>query len=418
MIQALGTFFWTQCILAIFGMAIAMLPSLRRTSISSRVALSWLAGATLVSILAPLLDLTGAWGERSIAIPLIAAAIAIPLRARRRAHAARLIPEPAPLRWSPATLTLLAASLALLAWSIASGRAVGPYAIDYEIAKAARWAEEGIDLSAFSVSDPAALPLASFTPMWTEMLERDAAPATAMWLQFLIVGTFIGIARTPLLRALEPAAAAVALSAITITLVSSIIAAQSAATSLGWLLVLAPLALLLSVSPGTPLMFLITVAGAVALSHRAGIALALALALFELARHRRRRALWVAGAAGVAILPWWALLAVRGLAPWSGTLRPHVSEWQTIDAGLIVVAIVSALLIASRWRRFRASVPALVLITIMIGVAVTHASTAASGTLLALRLSAPLLISAACLLTMRPLTPGEPGFLSTRSGKG
>lgn len=393
----------TQLPVVLFGLAIALLPSLRRSGLLSRLALAWLAGATLMCILAPLLSLAGVWGERSIAIPLIAAAVATPIAARRRAHAARLLPEPQPPVWSPLTVSVTLVALVILAHAIVSGRALAPDVLGYDIGKAAKWAEDGMDPSVFSLADPAEAPLQSVVIMWTEMLQRDSAAGALLWSPLLLMLVFVAIARAPAGRLIGQHNTALTLTVTILAMSQSIIAAQAVGSSVAWFMILAPLALMIGSSPGTPVVYLACIASAVTLSHRAGIFLALALVLVELSRRQKRRATWAVAASVASILPWWILLAASGHAPWSGVLRAPSAEWRMSDTSLVVLATVSLLLMISRWRRRNHLIPTLALVAVMAGIALSHAPNAGSAALLALRLATPVLVCGACLLTLRPL---------------
>lgn len=410
MIAALAWTLLTQIPIVFFGAAVALLPSARAERTSDRFALAWLGGAALLTALAPLLSLAGSWGERSLAIPLVVLAVGIPALTRGRRKREQLPSRP--LRrvhpW-PLMATLLALfALGLAAASIASGRALAPSVFTSELGKAHRWIAESIDPQLMMASDPAAPPASSLVPMWSGMVDTGLSTPAGAWIPLLLL-----IASVPLLlsrfdRVLDRSASRLLTAGVLLSGAMALFTGRFAGGSDAWLLILTPAAALSAALAPRQRLALGVLCATVAAADRAGL-LVVALLVVSLVLDGERRSAVVAGLSAVGVLmPWYLLLAVDGLAPWSGALVPPVQPWHPADSGLLLIAATALLLIALRWRRWSFSRPTLLVVLALIAAAVAEAAGVRNAGLLALRTATPLLVATAGLLVLRPLPMRQP----------
>jgi hypothetical protein len=118
--NSLSAFLATQVSIALFGVAFAFHPSVRRRSLLVRASVAFLCGAVVLTATATVLSLVGiSWGERTLPIPAVLLAVVL-IRRWRIADVAA-----APVKWSaPAgsvivlavALSMSAAALVFQAW--------------------------------------------------------------------------------------------------------------------------------------------------------------------------------------------------------------------------------------------------------------------------------------------------------------
>lgn len=426
MIEGLFILVLTQLPVLLFGAGVAFLPSFDGSRVSLRLSAAWLTGTAMIAVVSPLLALTGGWGERSIAVPLIVASAAVALTARRRSRRGEGNEPRQLLRVPPSSssVVLIAGALALLAVAISSGRAISAAAYRAELAQGERWAHAGLKPELPLSFSPSAPPLPSTAPMWSSMLRSETGLEAGAWLPFLLFVSMIPIFRAALSEALDSRAWLATAGIITACSVA-VISGSLAGSAEAWLIVLAPALVAVAGARNIPGTLQVIIAALTGLAHPAGLSLVLVVAALVAVTGRRRTAVRLTGGAVAALAPWWILLLARGVSPWAVGSAVHVVPWYPADAALLLIAAVSLVLIIGRARRIPAALPAIGAATVLLTSVGVWTVSSSDFWLHSLRMASPVAALAAFLLTLRavrakrraqarspvspePSTPGEP----------
>lgn len=398
MIGLLGQILLTQLPVLLFGLPFAFLPSMRRRGLGVRMAGAWLSGLALLTFVAPLLAISGAWGERSIAIPLVLFSVGGCVVLSRRKATPDLIPSG---RSSPFAAAMLLAAIALLFMSIAAGSAIDASALDAELAKSERWADESVQPELFTLEAPGAPPLPSIAPMWSSMLLEESAIGGGAWFAFLLLVAVVPLVGLSLSSVLDRPAAALATAGFATSCVIALSAGSLAGGSVAWLLIAIPALALAASLEGTDAVCVV-LSAITAASHGGGLGMVIALAIV-VSRSDRPRAMRMIAAAVAILLPWWTLLALRIGTPFPIANAVAVSPWQPGDAGLLLILVISLIFAIYRGRRALAALPMIVAVCGAVMTAALWTVSGAAFALLALRLVTPLALLVASFLVLRPL---------------